>query len=149
MGLSPGPGMTLKGHNLMSPCTDAYANLLPINLFASKTVLMGFMATWFLAASPTRRSGQPKCVTPTFSLAPLVPRYVSNLGNKRVELFDMGAGASDPTADDNVQMASGEIRTLFMSASEQFVLQACINLKLRSSQLDFECHFNEAIEKKK
>ncbi|XP_028088257.1 uncharacterized protein LOC114288840 [Camellia sinensis] len=48
-------------------------------------------------------------------------RYVSSLGNKRVELFDMGAGASDPTADDNVQMASGEIRTLFMSASEQFV----------------------------
>ncbi|KAF5950962.1 hypothetical protein HYC85_012955 [Camellia sinensis] len=32
--------------------------------------------------------------------------YVSSLGNKRVELFDMGAGASDPTADDNVQMAS-------------------------------------------
>ncbi|THG05738.1 hypothetical protein TEA_004209 [Camellia sinensis var. sinensis] len=48
-------------------------------------------------------------------------KYVSSLGNKRVELFDMGAGASDPTADDNVQMASGEIRTLFMSASEQFV----------------------------
>ncbi|CAL5338034.1 unnamed protein product [Camellia sinensis] len=32
--------------------------------------------------------------------------YVSSLGNKRVELFDMGAGASDPMADDNVQMAS-------------------------------------------
>lgn len=31
------------------------------------------------------------------------------------------AGASDPTADYNVQMASGEIRTLFMYASEQFV----------------------------
>ncbi|CAL5388169.1 unnamed protein product [Camellia sinensis] len=61
--------------------------------------------------------------------------YVSSLGNKRVELFDMGAGASDPTADDNVQMAS-------------VVLQACVNLKLGSSLLDFECHFNEAIEKK-
>ncbi|KAI8000305.1 putative plant SNARE 13 [Camellia lanceoleosa] len=48
-------------------------------------------------------------------------RYVSSLGNKRVELFDMEAGASDPTADDNVQMESGEIRTLFISASEQFV----------------------------
>ncbi|KAE9455060.1 hypothetical protein C3L33_13064, partial [Rhododendron williamsianum] len=33
-------------------------------------------------------------------------RYMSSLGNKRVELFDMGGGASDPTADDNVQVAS-------------------------------------------
>ncbi|KAF6154943.1 hypothetical protein GIB67_018380 [Kingdonia uniflora] len=33
--------------------------------------------------------------------------YMSSLGNKRVELFDMGAGGSDPTAEeDNVQMAS-------------------------------------------
>ncbi|KAI8018857.1 putative plant SNARE 13 [Camellia lanceoleosa] len=32
--------------------------------------------------------------------------YVSSLGNKRVELFDMGAGTSDPTVDDNVQMVS-------------------------------------------
>ncbi|KAK2988949.1 hypothetical protein RJ640_026217 [Escallonia rubra] len=33
--------------------------------------------------------------------------YMSSLGNKRVELFDMGAGASEPTADENVQVASG------------------------------------------
>ncbi|XP_062215519.1 novel plant SNARE 12-like [Phragmites australis] len=34
--------------------------------------------------------------------------YQSSLGNnnKRVELFDMGAGSSDPAAEDNVQMAS-------------------------------------------
>ncbi|CAN0855130.1 Novel plant SNARE 13 [Linum grandiflorum] len=32
--------------------------------------------------------------------------YTNNLGNKRVELFDMGAGASEPMADDNVRMAS-------------------------------------------
>ncbi|KAF5177339.1 putative plant snare [Thalictrum thalictroides] len=32
--------------------------------------------------------------------------YMSSLGNKRVELFDMGAGASDPAAEDNIQMAS-------------------------------------------
>lgn len=31
---------------------------------------------------------------------------MNSLGNKRVELFDMGAGVSEPTADDNVQMAS-------------------------------------------
>uniref|UniRef100_A0A1D1YGM0 Putative plant SNARE 13 n=1 Tax=Anthurium amnicola TaxID=1678845 RepID=A0A1D1YGM0_9ARAE len=32
--------------------------------------------------------------------------YTSSLGNKRVELFDMGAGGSEPAAEDNVQMAS-------------------------------------------
>ncbi|KAJ6795544.1 putative plant SNARE 13-like [Iris pallida] len=32
--------------------------------------------------------------------------YTSSLGNKRVELFDMGAGGSDPVAEDHVQMAS-------------------------------------------
>lgn len=32
--------------------------------------------------------------------------YMSSLGNKRVELFDTGAGVSEPTAEDNVQMAS-------------------------------------------
>ncbi|KAG6535663.1 hypothetical protein ZIOFF_000686 [Zingiber officinale] len=32
--------------------------------------------------------------------------YQSSLGNKRVELFDMGAGTSDPVAEDNIKMAS-------------------------------------------
>ncbi|XP_050372455.1 novel plant SNARE 13 [Argentina anserina] len=32
--------------------------------------------------------------------------FMNSLGNKKVELFDMGAGVSEPTADDNVQMAS-------------------------------------------
>ncbi|KAK9287856.1 hypothetical protein L1049_016298 [Liquidambar formosana] len=32
--------------------------------------------------------------------------FMSSLGNKRVELFDMGAGVSDPTGDENVQVAS-------------------------------------------
>ncbi|RAL38617.1 unnamed protein product [Cuscuta campestris] len=32
--------------------------------------------------------------------------YMSTLGNKKLELFDMGAGASEPTADENVKMAS-------------------------------------------
>ena len=44
---------------------------------------------------------------------------MSNLGNKRIELFDMGAGSSDPTADENVKVASGEIRTLSLSPVEQ------------------------------
>lgn len=33
---------------------------------------------------------------------------MNSLGNKRVELFDMGAGVSEPTADENVQVASCE-----------------------------------------
>ncbi|CAH8382787.1 unnamed protein product [Eruca vesicaria subsp. sativa] len=34
-------------------------------------------------------------------------RYMSTLGNKKIELFDMGAGPSaEPTADENVQVAS-------------------------------------------
>lgn len=32
--------------------------------------------------------------------------YMSSLGNKRVELFDMGAGGSEPIAEENVHMAS-------------------------------------------
>ncbi|RZS08985.1 hypothetical protein BHM03_00040023 [Ensete ventricosum] len=32
--------------------------------------------------------------------------FQSNLGNKRVELFDMGAGTSDAVAEENVKMAS-------------------------------------------
>ncbi|CAK7323125.1 unnamed protein product [Dovyalis caffra] len=32
--------------------------------------------------------------------------YMNSLDNKRVELFDMGAGASEPMAEENVQMAS-------------------------------------------
>lgn len=33
--------------------------------------------------------------------------YMNTIGNKKLELFDMGAGASEPTAEENVQMASG------------------------------------------
>lgn len=36
-------------------------------------------------------------------------RYMNSLGNKKVELFDMGAGVSEPTADENVQVASCKI----------------------------------------
>lgn len=32
--------------------------------------------------------------------------YMNTLGNKKVELFDMGAGSIEPTADGNVKMAS-------------------------------------------
>lgn len=34
---------------------------------------------------------------------------MNTIGNKKLELFDMGAGASEPTAEDNVQLASGKM----------------------------------------
>lgn len=40
---------------------------------------------------------------------------MNSLGNKKVELFDMGAGVSEPTANDNVQVASCKILTLVRS----------------------------------
>ncbi|KAK4478365.1 hypothetical protein RD792_017655 [Penstemon davidsonii] len=43
------------------------------------------------------------------SFVALRKTYMSTLGNKRVELFDMGTGASEPTADENVLLASGEM----------------------------------------
>ena len=47
---------TLYGHSLMSAWTAGSLNLRPMRRFASKTVLCGFIAHWFLAASPMRRS---------------------------------------------------------------------------------------------
>lgn len=34
---------------------------------------------------------------------------MNNLGNKKLELFDTGAGVSEPTAEENVQLASCEV----------------------------------------
>ena len=48
--------MTLNGQCFMSLCTEESENLRPIRRLASNTVFVGFMATWFLAASPMRRS---------------------------------------------------------------------------------------------
>src|SRR3990167_3714784 len=52
-GLSSGLDSTLNGQSLTSFWTTGSLNFLPINLLASNTVLIGFLATWFLAASPT------------------------------------------------------------------------------------------------
>ncbi|OMO53391.1 putative plant snare [Corchorus capsularis] len=35
--------------------------------------------------------------------------YMNTLGNKKIELFDMGAGVSEPTADDNVKVVEQTI----------------------------------------
>lgn len=34
---------------------------------------------------------------------------MNTLGNKKLELFDAGAGVSEPTAEENVRVASCEI----------------------------------------
>jgi len=38
----------------------------------------------------------------------MIDRYMNTIGNKKLELFDNGAGASEPTADENVRLASGK-----------------------------------------
>uniref|UniRef100_T1IUX5 Uncharacterized protein n=1 Tax=Strigamia maritima TaxID=126957 RepID=T1IUX5_STRMM len=65
LGLPPSL-MTSNGQCFMSDCTDESSNLRPIRRLAElfmenfeylpKTVFWGFMATWFFAASPIRRS---------------------------------------------------------------------------------------------
>ena len=52
--------MILYGQSLASAWTEASANLRPMRRLASKTVLCGFIAHWFLAASPMRRSESVK-----------------------------------------------------------------------------------------
>ncbi|KAF5213678.1 hypothetical protein ECC02_013781 [Trypanosoma cruzi] len=55
-GLSSPFVMTLKGQCFMSDCTTGSLNFRPMRRFASKTGFVGFIATWFFAASPIRRS---------------------------------------------------------------------------------------------
>ncbi|KAF0911974.1 hypothetical protein E2562_012785 [Oryza meyeriana var. granulata] len=51
--------------------------------------------------------------------------YQSSLGNnnKRVELFDMGAGSSEPAAEDNIQMASAMTNQQLMDAGREQMTQ--------------------------
>ncbi|KAI3521152.1 hypothetical protein L1887_10613 [Cichorium endivia] len=53
--------------------------------------------------------------------------YQSTLGNKRVELFDMGAGVSEPMAGDNDQVAS--------EMSNQELLQADMHTMNETDQV--------------
>ena len=54
-GLSPGPLTTVNDQWRMSSCTTGSLKWRPMRRLASKTVLRGFIATWFLAASPVGR----------------------------------------------------------------------------------------------
>ena len=55
-GLSPSFWITPKGKCFMSDWVAESDQRRPIRRLASKTVLVGFMAAWFLAASPIMRS---------------------------------------------------------------------------------------------
>lgn len=48
--------VTLKGHDSMSFFTVGSSNRRPMRRLTSKTVFVGFIAAWFFAASPMRRS---------------------------------------------------------------------------------------------
>ena len=52
--------VTLNGHDSISFLTVGSSNLLPIRRLTSKTVFSGFIAAWFFAASPMRRSSDVK-----------------------------------------------------------------------------------------
>ena len=52
--------MTSKDQCFMSDWTAESSNLRPMRRLASKTEFEGFMATWFLAASPIKRSESVK-----------------------------------------------------------------------------------------
>ncbi|WVZ11032.1 hypothetical protein V8G54_015562 [Vigna mungo] len=44
-----------------------------------------------------------------YAITSMINRYMNTIGNKKLELFDNGAGASEPTADENVRLASGKM----------------------------------------
>ena len=59
-GRSPSLAITLKGKCLRSDWVAESEKRRPIRRLASKTVLHGFIAAWFLAASPIMRSESVK-----------------------------------------------------------------------------------------
>ena len=62
---------------------------------------------------------------------------MSTLGNKKVELFDMGAGVSgEPTAEDNVQVASCESLLMLLNLVTTYIFAGLV----KSWSL---CHFYE------
>ena len=56
-----------------------------------------------------------------YAIMLMIVRYMNTLGNKKVELFDMGAGVSEPTDEENVKMASSK-----MLSPPSYCLLPCI-----------------------
>lgn len=63
--------LLLNGNSFASRWTDASENFRPIKRLTSNTVLIGFDAAWFLAASPT--SLCPSELQPTYDGVILFP----------------------------------------------------------------------------
>lgn len=58
----------------------------------------------------------------------MINRYMNTIGNKKLELFDMGAGASEP-AEGNVQLASGNMFSRIVVELETNELASALKLK--------------------
>lgn len=54
----------------------------------------------------------------------MINRYMNTIGNKKLELFDNGAGASVSTAEENVQLASGKVFIVILIEID-FTLYLC------------------------
>ncbi|KAF5953869.1 hypothetical protein HYC85_006725 [Camellia sinensis] len=67
---------------------------------------------------------------------------------KPSELLPFQNHSSQMAALDYIVSVESDIFVPTYGGNMALVLQACIDLKLGSSLLDFECHFNEALEKK-
>ncbi|KAK9135834.1 hypothetical protein Syun_015164 [Stephania yunnanensis] len=76
--------------------------------------------------------------------APTIPqrRYMSALGNKKVKFFDMGAGGSDPIAEDNVQLASAMSNQELIDAGNKKMDKTDQAIE-RSKQLDSESSISD------
>ena len=79
MGFSASPDLTLNGQSLMSAWTCGSEYLRPMRRFASNTVLTGFIAVWFFAASPMRRSESVNATYEGVVRAPMSLAMISTL----------------------------------------------------------------------
>jgi hypothetical protein len=68
---------------------------------------------------------------------------MSTLGNKKVELFDTGAGPSEPVAEENVQLASGTnfLLITLIAANMLCVFLVCSYALCISLDIEFDVYF--------
>merc|ERR1711963_161265 len=88
LGLSP-CWATLNGQCFMSDWTVGSSNLRPISLLASKMVLVGLMATWFLAGSPISLSVSVKATYEGVVLLPWSLAMISTW-TEECEICELG-----------------------------------------------------------
>jgi len=98
-GLSSDPHASLNGHSLLSFCTVSSENFLPISRFASNTVFFGFLAAWFLAASPTSLSFLPKATYDGVVFTPYSLAIISTFSFIHTATQEYVVPRSIPTAD--------------------------------------------------